>query len=797
MKVSMNWLREYVDIPLSDSAYQEKMVMSGTELAGFDHLGESISDVVVGRVLSCVPHENSDHLHVCMVDAGTGEPLQIVCGAPNVKEGMLAPVALVGATLPGGHTIKKGKLRGVESNGMLCSATELEIPQELYPSIGAEGLLVFREEYTPGTDVRDIFGLNDTVADFEILANRPDCLSMWGLARETAAVLDQTFRMPKLDYREHAPFVHTQAKVTVLEPDLCPRYAARVVHNVRIGPSPQWLKSYLHAAGMRSISNIVDITNYVMLETGHPMHAFDLEQVRGRHIIVRKAQTGECLTTLDGKAHTMAGGELMICDEQGPTGFAGIMGGMESEITEKTHAILFECAAFDRTSIRLTARRHGIRTESGARFERGVAPATVMDALNRACHLVSELNAGDVLEGCIDVYPNPLTVKTIRASVRGISSLAGVAMTGDEMVALLKRLSFAASVDGDVLTATAPAWRQDIETQADLCEEVLRLGGYDRIPSTLLRGETTPGHDSDARRLRRQVGQILAGLGLDEVMTYSFTSQRQLAALGFAADDPRLAPLPIRNPLGDDTAVMRTTLMADMLRVLSTNMNRGNADARLCEFGTLFDAAVRTEEGLVLERPALSIGCYGEGVDFYWLRDVVRTMLSRLGIEADIQAGGEPYHHPGRCAKLTSNGKLLAVLGEVHPQAAERFALPEVAYAGEVYLDAVSECAIRLGTVQDLPRTPAVTRDIALVLPEQQELMPVYQAILAAGGELVKELSLFDVYRSAQVGEGMKSAAFSLVLRARDRTLSENEINAVMERIITACKTQFGAQLRG
>lgn len=796
MKVSMNWLREYVDIPLDDSDYLDKMVMSGTALEGFEYPGQEIGNVVVGRVVSCVPHENSDHLHVCMVDVGSGDPLQIVCGAPNVKEGMLAPVALVGAKLPGGHTIKKGKLRGVESNGMLCSATELNIPQELYPSIGAEGLLVFNEPYAPGTDVRDVFGLNDTVADFDILANRPDCLSVWGIARETAAVLDEPFRISALDYEEHAPHIETLANVTVLEPELCPRYAARVVSNVRIGPSPQWLRSYLHAAGMRAINNIVDITNYVMLETGHPMHAFDLNQVNGRHIIVRKASAGEALTTLDGKTHAMAGGELMICDEQGPTGFAGIMGGMESEITDKTHAILFECAAFDRTSIRLTARRHGIRTESGARFERGVAPATVMAALDRACHLVQALDAGDILEGCIDVYSNPVTPQAIVASVKGISSLAGVDMDGQEMESLLKRLHFEASVDGDLLTATPPAFRQDVEMQADLCEEVLRLGGYDRIPSTLLRGETTPGFESVERRLNRKLGTILNGLGLNEITTYSFTSRKQLAMLGFEDSDPRLAPLEIRNPLGDDTAVMRTTLMADMLRVLSTNMNRGNSQALLYEFGTLFDASVRTQEGLVLERQALSVGGYGEEVDFYWLRDVVRTLLSRIGIDADIQAGGEPWHHSGRCARLTDSGKLLAVLGEVHPSARERFALPERAFAGEIYLDTVRDCAVRLGTVEDLPRTPAVNRDIALVLPETQELMPVYREILRAGGSLVEDLALFDVYRSEHLGAGLKSAAFSLTLRARDRTLSEADINAVMEKVVAAVKTAFGAQLR-
>ena len=390
----MNWLKRYADIPMTAAEYESRMIMTGTGVEGTEYLGDVLENVVVGQVLTCAAHENSDHLHVCTVDVGEGEPLQIVCGAPNVKEGLLVPVAKLGARLPGGVVIKKGKLRGVESCGMLCSGPEMGVPVELYPSVGDAGLLIFQEDYPLGTDVRKIFGLDDTVIDFEILANRPDCLSVWGVARETAAAMGTALNLPEIHVQEAGGDIHNYARVDVEESELCPRYAARVIRNVRVAPSPAWMRQYLHAAGMRSINNVVDITNFIMLETGHPMHAFDLSKVRGGHIIVRRARPGESLTTLDGKKYDLPESALMICDEQGPTGLAGIMGGEESEITEETHDILFECAAFDRSSIRVTSRALGIRTEASGHFERGVSPATVMEALNRACQMVNELDAG-------------------------------------------------------------------------------------------------------------------------------------------------------------------------------------------------------------------------------------------------------------------------------------------------------------------------------------------------------------------------------------------------------------------
>ncbi len=796
MKTSMNWLREYTDLNMDDAAFQAGMIRTGTAVEHMDPLDGGMQGVVVGRVLTCAPHENSDHLHVCTVDAGQAEPLQIVCGAPNVREGQLVPVALVGSVLPGGQQIKAGKLRGVESYGMLCSATELEVPQDLYPSLGAEGLLVFREEYAPGTDVRKVFRLDDTVVDVEVLANRPDCLSVWGLAREAAAVFGTSFRLPEMKYSQQPGTIDDHVRVRVDDIDLCPRYAGKVITEVKVGPSPLWMRAYLHAAGMRSINNIVDITNFVMLETGHPMHAFDLGQVRGQQIIVRRAKPGEQLTTLDGKKHALAGTELLICDQHGPTGLAGIMGGLESEITENTKSIFFECAAFDRTNTRISARGLGIRTEASSRFERGVSPRTVVEALDRACHLVEQLGAGKVVSGLADIYPQPLSPVTLHTTAAKLAAPTGVELNADEMVDILQRLHFEVKRDGDNLTVTAPAYRQDIEQEADLCEEVLRLAGYERIPSTLLRGETPPGGDSQSRLRRKRLASLLTGLGYDEIINFSFFGQKQLDSLNLPAEDPRLNALRIRNPLGEDTSLMRTTLMPDMLKVLSLNMSHGNQEARLYEFGTLFDVGARTPEGLVAERPALSMGCYGSQQDFYSLRDALLTLLAQTGVTFTIQTAQEPFLHPGRSAAILSGDQLIATLGEVHPDTLDVYDMPERAWIAQVDLDALWAYAKPLDRVQDLPRYPAVNRDIALVLPETQQLRPLMDAIRRAGGKLLEDVQLFDVYRGAQLGEGRKSAAFSLTFRAADHTLDEQEIATAMDKVVRSAKAQFGAEVR-
>ena len=796
MKVSMKWLKQYVDIPVSAEEYENRMVMTGTGVEGTEEMGKDLENVVVGRVLTVRDHENSDHLHVCTVDVGEETPLQIVCGAPNVAEGILAPVAKIGARLPGGIVIKKGKLRGVESQGMLCSGPEIGVPVELYPSVGTAGLLIFREDYPVGADVKPIFGLDDTVIDFEILANRPDCLSVWGVARETAVAMDTALRLPEIEVREVGGDIRDFARVDVLESGLCPRYAAKVVRNVRIGESPLWLRQYLYAAGMRSINNMVDITNFIMLETGHPMHAFDLDKVRGQHIIVRKAEKGEKLTTLDGKEYALNGTELMICDEQGPTGLAGIMGGEESEITENTKEVLFECASFDRACVRVTARSLGIRTESSGRFERGVSPATVMDALLRACQMVNELDAGDVVSGVIDLYPNPVQPVSLNVSCARMARRAGVDIAPEEMEAILKKLQFSVVRSGDAMTVTAPAFRQDVDQEADICEEVLRYAGYDRIPITHLRGETPMGGLNDTGRRESVIRGQLTGMGFYETMTFSFISPKSVQLLGLREEDARNTPVMIRNPLGEDTSCMRTTVLPGLLKTLATNMKNGNESARLYELGTIYDGIQKTQDGLPVETPELALGMYG-GADFYQMRGAVEALCRQAGIAYTIAGCDEPYLHPGRRASLvTPDGQALAVIGEMHPDAAERFDLTGRVYVAVVNLPLFFAKTTPMGEVKPIARFPAVNRDLALVMQDSQQIGPLMEALRKGCGDMLEDIRLFDVFRGIQIGIGFKSVAFSLTFRAADHTLTEEEINRLVEKALRISKEQFNAVLR-
>ena len=793
MKVPMNWLREYVDVKPDVREYARRMVMTGTGVEGITATAE-FEGVVVGRVLTCEDHPNSDHLHVCTVDVGRDAPLQIVCGAPNVRAGQLVPVAVEGSRLPGG-TIKKGKLRGVESYGMICSGPELNIPPGLYPNVGDEGILVIQEEVSPGVCVKGVLGVGDDVVDFEILANRPDCLSVWGIARESAAVLDEYCVMPEIEVIEAGKPIETYATVEVKDAELCPRYAARVVSNVKIGPSPLWMRAYLHAAGIRPINNIVDITNFVMLETGHPMHAFDLAKVREGKIVVRRAKDGETLTTLDGKKHELTPNMLVIADAENATGLAGIMGGAESEIGEGTESVLFECAAFDRTSIRLTSRALGIRTESSARFEKGVCVETTMEALERACMLVNMLECGDVAPGVIDLYPSPAPEREITASASRMAKLMGVDVPPEKMEDILNSLNIDATLVGDEFTCVPPAWRSDIETEADLAEEVLRLYGYDAIPSTLPKGETMLGERSKAQLFRDRAKETLVGMGFYEALNYSFVSPKWLGHMNFEEGDWRLDPLPLRNPLGEDTSVMRTTLAPSMLSALSTNFSRGNAEVKLFELSNAFK---KTEaHALPEEIPTLMLGMYGEGVDFYQLRDAVLCLLQRFGISASVEPGGESWLHPGRRAKIVSGNAVLGQMGEAHPDVAARFEL-EVrrVYLAELPLNRMMEAAASISEVKPLPRFPAVSRDIALVMDEAVGIGSVVETIRRAAGKTLEDVKLFDLFRGAQVGPGKKSAAFALTFRAPDRTLTDAEVSSSFDKIVKVCETTHGAKLR-
>ena len=792
----MQWIKEYADIPVDAETYQSKMIMIGNGVEGYENLGAEVENVVVGTVLTCEDHPNSDHLHVTTVDVGQEEPLHIVCGAPNCRAGIQTPVALAGAVLPGGVKIKKGKMRGEVSEGMLCSSDEIGVPVELYPSIGAAGILEFNEPHQNGEDVRPILGIDDTVMDFEVLANRPDCLSVWGIARETAVALGTEFKKPEITVKEAGGDIHDYVKVEVQDTELCPRYIARVIKDVRVGPSPMWLRKYLHGAGMRSINNVVDITNFIMLETGHPMHAFDLDMVEGHHIIVRKATEGEHITTLDGKAHPLTAGQLVICDATKPSCVAGIMGGEESEITEKTHTMMFECAVFDRAATRVTSRALGIRTESSGRFEKGVSVKTAMEAMQRACQMINELDAGDVVSGIIDIYPNPAQEQVITASCERIARRTGVDIPAEDIVRILESLHFGVVRDGDKLTVTVPDFRQDVEGEADLSEEALRVYGYDHIPSTLLRGETTPGGRSDAMRLKDEVAQVLIGMGCYEIMNFSFVSPKQTEKLGLPEGDTRLNMLPIRNPLGEDTSVMRTTLVPDMLTTLALNMNHGNEEARLYEVAAVFDPDHRTEENLPVQTQKLSLGLYGKDADFYTLRGVVERLLSHLGIKTVIEAGGEPYHHPGRCATLRHEDQVVCVLGEVHPDVRDRFEMPSRAYIAELDMTVLAELRTPMGAVKPMPRYPSVTRDLSLVMAESVQVGPLLSDMAKAAGNILEDAKMFDVYRSALLGPNKKSVAFSFVFRASDRTLTDAEITKAVDKLQKVAAEKYGAVIR-
>ena len=797
MKVPMQWIKEYADIPMSAADYQNKMIMIGDGVEGYEETGAEVDHVVVGRVLTCEAHPDSDHLHVTTVDVGGDAPLQIVCGAPNCRAGILTPVALVGAHLPGGVKIKKGKLRGVMSEGMLCSSEELGVPVELYPSIGAAGILEFQEEYPVGSDVKPILGIDDTVMDFEVLANRPDCLSVWGIARETAVACGTTFHKPEITVTEAGGDVHDYVQVDVEATDLCPRYIARVIKDVRVGPSPMWLRKYLYGAGMRSINNVVDITNFIMLETGHPMHAFDLDMVEGHHIIVRKAVEGEHITTLDGKAHPLTAGQLVICDASKPSCVAGVMGGEESEITEKTHTMMFECAVFDRASTRVTSRALGIRTESSGRFEKGVSVKTAMEAMQRACQMINQLDAGDVVSGVIDIYPDPAKKQVITASCEKIARRAGVDIPADDTERILKELFFDVKRDGDKLTVMVPDFRQDVEGEADLCEEALRVYGYDKIPSTLLRGETTPGGRSDRMRLKDEVSHVLTAMGFYEIMNYSFVSPKSVDKLMLDEKDARRNMLPIRNPLGEDTSVMRTTLVPDMLSTLALNMNHGNDSARLFEVAAVFDPEHRTAEGLPTETRKLCLGLYGKDADFFTMRGVVERLLKQLGIAFDVSRSDEVYLHPGRQAKLTQGEQVVCVLGEVHPTVRENFDMPSRALIAEMDMEVIAQLQTPMGAVKPMPRYPAVSRDLSLVMAESTEVGPLLADMAHAAGSILEDAKMFDVYRSVAVGKDMKSVAFSFVFRAADHTLTEAEITKAMEKLQKVAADKYQAVIRG
>ncbi len=794
MNLSRKWLKEFVDVTVSDKEFTDRMTMSGSKVETYTELGAEIKNVVVGRIVEMKRHENSDHMWVCQVDVGEDAPIQIVTGAQNQKEGDLVVVAKHNSWLPGGVHITKGKLRGEMSNGMLCSLQELGLTTHNFPYAVEDGLLVLQEDCKPGDDIVPVLGLDDTVVEFEITNNRPDCFSVIGLAREAAATFDAPLKLhdPVVKGSETAGSIFDRLEVEVPAEDLCPRYTARMVKNVKIAPSPMWLRERLHASGVRPINNIVDITNYVMLEYGQPMHAFDYRYVSGGKIIVRRAAEGETLRTLDGIDRPIKPGMLVIADEHKPVGLAGIMGGENSEIVDDTVDVVFESANFNGTSIRQTALALGMATDAAGKFAKGLDPMNTLPAVQRACELVELLGAGEVMDGIIDVInyvPKPVELPL---EPEKINALLGTDISTEEMISILKKLDF--ELDG--MTVKVPSWRQDVECMADLAEEVGRFHGYDNLPSTVFGGETAQGGFSDSQILENKAGETCRALGFSEIYTYSFISPSAADLLRWPSDSPLRQNVRILNPLGEDTSVMRTTTLHSMLETLARNKSFRNKSAKLYELAKIYLPV--EGQPLPAEPKVLTLGTYGTNETFFSLKGEIEAIFTTLNIKPAVYEAqsGNPSYHPGRCADIWIDGVKAGTFGQIHPLVAANYDMDGEIYAAELDFQALLGLLAEEARYVDLPRFPAVTRDLALVCDESIPVAKLSDCIRTAGGKLLTRVELFDIYRGSNIPAGKKSVAFSLELRAEDRTLTDADSDGVLSAVLEALESQLGAVIR-
>ena len=793
MKLNRKWLHEeFVDLSsVSDKEYVEKLTIFGQKVETYERMDAEIKNVVVGKVLSIVRHENSDHMWVCQIDIGQDEPVQIVTGAQNVKEGDLVPAALHNSYLPGGIHITKGKLRGVVSNGMLCSLKELDLTLGDFPYAIEDGIWIIEEDCKPGDDINTVIGNDDTIVDFEITNNRPDCYSIMGLARESAAA----FALPM---KHHEPTVkgsdagsmYEHLDVEVPAEDLCNRYSARMVANVKIGPSPKWMRQRLRANGVRPINNIVDITNYVMLEYGQPMHAFDYRYVSSGKIVVREATDGETLTTLDGNVRDLKPGMLVIADENKPIGLAGIMGGENSEILPDTTTVVFESANFNGTSIRQTALALGMRTESSGKFEKNLDPMMTVPALQRACELVELLGCGDVMDGIVDIVNYVPQPKVVKLEPEKINALLGTNIDKESMVTYLNRLEI--PVEGDNILV--PSFRPDLNLMADIAEEVGRSFGYNEIPITEFKNSTQGGY-SPIMKLESKAGAVCRSLGYSEIITYSFVSPAIFDQIRLPKDSALRNTLKIQNPLGEDTSIMRTTALPSMLDILSRNSAYHNKAAKLYELAKIY---LPQENGLPAEPKILVLGTYGAGETFFTLKGELEAIFTGLRIQKATYTAvaNNPSYHPGRCAKVTISGVDVGYLGQIHPLVAANYGMDAEVYCAEIDFDKLFALQLPEPTYTPLPKYPAVTRDIAIVCDEATTVGQAQDVITKAGGKLLRSVRLFDIYRGANLGDGKKSLAFSLTLRADDRTLTDDDSEGTISKILAALKDSLGATLR-
>lgn len=804
MNTSLKWIKDLVPgLDCTPQEYMDAMTLSGSKVEGYENMDEDLDKIVIGQVKSIEKHPDADKLVICQVDIGT-ETIQIVTGAPNVTEGCKVPVVLDGGKVAGGHDgskteggikIKKGKLRGVESNGMMCSIEELGSNRDMFPLAPENGLYILPEDAPVGESAISYLGLDDTVVEYEITSNRVDCFSISGIAREAAATFGKEFVPPVVTETGNNEDVNDYIKVSVKDDKLCSRYTARVVKNIRIAPSPEWMQCRLRAQGIRPINNIVDITNYVMEEYGQPMHAYDLDTIEDREIVVRRAAKGEQFVTLDGQERTLDDSVLMICDGRKTIGIAGIMGGENSMITDNVKTMLFEAACFDGTNIRLSGRKIGLRTDASAKFEKGLDPNTAIEAMNRACQLIEELGAGEVVGGVVDVYPNVKGDKRIPFEPEKYNKLLGTDIAKETMLAYFSKIDL--GYDPASNEVIVPSWRQDLECDADLAEEVARFFGYDKIPTTLPSGEATTGKLTFKLRIEAVAREIAEFCGFSQGMTYSFESPKVYDKLLLPQDSPLRKAVVISNPLGEDFSIMRTISLNGMLTSLSTNFNRRNKNVRLYELGNIYLSKQVPVTELPEERMQFTLGMYGEG-DFFTMKGVIEEFLYKAGMklkpEYDPEAG-KPFLHPGRQANVVYDGTVIGYLGEVHPTVAANYAIKERVYVAVLDMPEIVSHASFDHKYEGIAKFPAAARDISMVVPKKVLAGDIEKIFDEKGGQFLEKYDLFDIYEGAQIKPGYKSIAYSLSFRAKDRNLEDADITGAMDRIVNALE-RVGAELR-
>ena len=804
MNTSLSWIKTYVpDLDVTAQEYTDAMTLTGTKVEGFTELDADLDKIVIGQIDKIEKHPDADKLIICQVNIGT-ESVQIVTGAPNVKEGDKVPVVLDGGRVAGGHDgkmtpggikIKKGKLRGVESFGMMCSIEELGSTREMYPEAPEYGIYIFPEDAVVGESAVKALGLDDVVFEYEITSNRVDCYGVLGIAREAAATFQKKFCPPIVEVKENDEKASDYVKVTVEDPELCPRYCARVVKNVKIGPSPKWMQRCLASNGIRPINNLVDITNYVMEEFGQPMHAYDLDTIANKEIVVRRAGKDEKFVTLDGQERIMDENVLMICDGEKAVGIAGIMGGENSMITDDVKTVLFEASCFDGTSIRLSSKRIGLRTDASGKFEKGLDPNNAQAAIDRACQLMEELGAGEVVGGMVDVCSETREPSRVKFEPEKINKLLGTSLTKEEMIDYLGRVELAYDEKTDEIVA--PTFRQDIHCNADVAEEVARFYGYDKIPMTLPTGEATTGKLPFKLRIQEVARDIAEYCGFSEGMSYSFESPKVFDKLCIPEDSDLRKVITISNPLGEDYSIMRTSTLNGMLASLSTNYNRRNKDVRLYELGNIYLPKSLPVTELPDERTMFTLGMYGKG-DFFDMKGVCEEFFEKIGMKKKVTYdpnSGKPFLHPGRQANMIYEGKVVGYLGEVHPAVADNYSIGEKAYIAVIDILDVLEFAGFNHKYTGIAKYPAVTRDLSLVVPHAVLAGQIEEIFDQRGGNILESYQLFDIYEGAQIEKGFKSMAYSLVFRAHDKTLGENEISAAMKKIMNGLNG-LGIELR-